>query len=167
MEGKRKLFTNVRRATNNDSTRIAEIIVFSKRLKFRTIFNDDNYLFNTLSVVAVIEEIAKRKLDNIFVYDDGIVKGMLYFKDISATKSELVELYVDTCFERSGIGQSLVKYYEQQCERKCIEIIELWSIEKNITANKFYEVLGYKKTGERQLIENTSEYEIKYSRKML
>jgi Acetyltransferases len=167
MKGKQELLTNVRRATNSDINRIAEIIVFTKRLKFRSIFNDDNYLFNTLNVVAVSEETAQRKIENIFVYDDGIVKGMLYFQDVSITKSELCELYVDACFERNGIGQSLIKYYEQQCERKRIEIIELWSIEKNIAANMFYEAMNYKRTDEKRLIEKTSEYEVKYSRKIL
>ena len=64
---------NIRKAELKDLSRIAEILVFAKRIKYRSIFNNDDYSFNELQVVKLVEEYGKPKiLDNIWVYDDGI-----------------------------------------------------------------------------------------------
>ena len=82
---------NIRRAKPEDLSRIAEILVFAKRIKYRPIFHNDDYSFNELQVVKLAEEYGKPEtLYNIWVYDDGIVKGMIHVAD-----KEIAELYVD------------------------------------------------------------------------
>ena len=64
---------NIRRAKPEDLSRIAEILVFAKRIKYRPIFHNDDYSFNELQVVKLAEEYGKPEtLDNIWVYDDFI-----------------------------------------------------------------------------------------------
>ena len=46
----------IRKATMQDVPRIAEIIVFGKRVAYRPIFNNDVVSFNELQVINVIEE---------------------------------------------------------------------------------------------------------------
>ena len=46
----------IRKATMQDVPRIAEIIVFGKRVAYRPIFNNDVVSFNELQVIKVIEE---------------------------------------------------------------------------------------------------------------
>ena len=46
----------IRQATERDLSRIAEILVFVKRMKFRPIFRDDDYSFNQLQVLTVAKQ---------------------------------------------------------------------------------------------------------------
>ena len=47
---------NIRKATLKDLSRIAEILVFVKRLMYRSIFHNDDYSFNELQVTKVVEK---------------------------------------------------------------------------------------------------------------
>ncbi len=46
----------LRKAALQDISRIAEIIVFGKRVAYRPIFNNDMVSFNELQVIDIIEE---------------------------------------------------------------------------------------------------------------
>ena len=43
----------IRKAEKKDISRIAEILVFDKRIKYRPIFKDDAYCFGKLQILAV------------------------------------------------------------------------------------------------------------------
>ena len=78
----------IRKAEKKDISRIAEILVFDKRIKYRPIFKDDAYCFGKLQILAVSEQYgASDALESILVYDDGIVKGLIRIE-----KSEIVEV---------------------------------------------------------------------------
>ena len=71
----------IRKASVQDISRIAEILVFDKRINFRPIFQDDDYSFNELQVLKVAQAYARPEiLDHMLVYDDGIVKGLLHIE---------------------------------------------------------------------------------------
>ncbi len=79
----------IRKAEPKDLSRIAEILVFAKRIKYRSIFHNDEYSFNELQVVKVADEFNDPELlDKVWVYDDGIVKGMIHLEG-----KEIAELY--------------------------------------------------------------------------
>ena len=139
----------IRKAEPKDLSRIAEILVFTKRIKYRSIFHNDEYSFNELQVVKLVEEYGNSKvLDNIWVYDDGIVKGMIHVEG-----GEIVELYVDYFFWKEGIGSKLVEFAKEKFDAKFV-----WTLEKNEDAIRFYEAHGFKLNGKRQLEEGTPEY---------
>ena len=139
----------IRKAEAKDLSRIAEILVFTKRIKYRSIFHNDEYSFNELQVVKLVEEYGNSKaLDNIWVYDDGIVKGMIHVEG-----GEIVELYVDYFFWKEGIGSKLVEFAKEKFDSKFV-----WTLEKNEDAIRFYEAHGFKLNGKRQLEEGTPEY---------
>ena len=95
----------IRKATPEDLSRIAEILVFVKRIKFRPIFQDDDYSFGELQVLPVAKQYSEL-LDRIWVYDDnGIVKGLIHIEG-----KEIKELYVDYFFQSMGIGSRLIEY---------------------------------------------------------
>jgi len=97
---------NIRKAEMRDISRIAEILVFTKRVNFLPIFNDPEYSFNELQVLKVANEYsAPEMLDITWVYDDGIVKGL-----IRIDGDEIATLYVDTFFENLGIGGKLIEF---------------------------------------------------------
>ena len=139
----------IRQATDRDLSRIAEILVFVKRMKFRPIFQDDEYSFNELQVLTVAKQYSDPEvLSRIWVYDDGIVKGLIHIVD-----KEIVELYVDYFFQGQGVGSQLIEYAKSNF------LIEyLWAIEKNTDAIRFYLRHGFCLTDQKKYEEGTTEY---------
>lgn len=147
----------IRKAAPKDISRIAEILVFVKRMKFRPIFQNDEYSFRKLQVLSVAKEYGKPEImDNIFVYDDGIVKGLIRIEG-----NEIVELYVDYFFQDQGIGSALIEYAKEH-----YPVTFLWAIEKNTDAIRFYEEHGFHLTDTKNLEEGTTEYLVKMERKL-
>ena len=139
----------IRKAEPKDISRIAEILVFTKRMKYRSIFHNDEYSFNVLQVVKVADEFKDPEhLDKVWVYDDGIVKGMIHLEG-----KEIAELYVDYFFWKEGIGSKLIEFAKEKFDVKSV-----WTLEKNGDAIRFYEAHGFKLNGKRQLEEGTPEY---------
>lgn len=139
----------IRKAEPKDISRIAEILVFTKRMKYRSIFHNDEYSFNGLQVVKVADEFKDPEhLDKVWVYDDGIVKGMIHLEG-----KEIAELYVDYFFWKEGIGSKLIEFAKEKFDVKSV-----WTLEKNGDAIHFYEAHGFKLNGKRQLEEGTPEY---------
>ena len=139
----------IRKAEPKDISRIAEILVLTKRMKYRSIFNNDEYSFNGLQVVKVADEFKDPELlDKVWIYDDGIVKGMIHLEE-----KEIAELYVDYFFWKEGIGSKLVEFAKEKFDAKFV-----WTLEKNEDAIRFYEAHGFKLNGKRQLEEGTPEY---------
>ena len=145
----------IRQAAIRDISRIAEILVFVKRMKFRPIFQDDDYSFNELQVLTVAKQYSAAEiLNRIWVYDDGIVKGLIHIVD-----NEIVELYVDYFFQDQGIGSQLMEFAKTH-----FPVRFLWAIEKNTDALRFYEAHGFHWNGQKKLEEGTTEYLIMLAR---
>ena len=143
----------IRKATKQDISRIAEILVFVKRMNFRPIFQNDDYSFGELQVLSVAQEYIDqpRLLEQIWVYDDGIVKGL-----IQVDGEEVKKLYVDYFFESQGIGGKLLDFAVEQ-----FEVQFLWAIEKNVRAVEFYARHGFHYKGEWEYEEGTTEHLVK------
>ena len=138
----------IRKARPDDLSRIAEILVFVKRIKFRPIFQDDDYSFGELQVLPVAKQYSEL-LDRIWVYDDnGIVKGLIHIEG-----KEIKELYVDYFFQSMGIGSRLIEYAKEE-----YDVRFLWAIEKNTDAIRFYEAHGFHLTETKKYEEGTTEY---------
>ena len=139
----------IRKAEPKDLSRIAEILVFTKRMKYRSIFHNDEYSFNELQVVKVADEFNDPELlDKVWVYDDGIVKGMIHLEG-----KEIAELYVDYFFWKEGIGSKLVEFAKEKFDAKVV-----WTLAKNEDAIRFYERHGFRLNGKKQVEEGTPEY---------
>lgn len=111
----------IRKARTDDISRIAEILVFVKRMKYRSIFQNDDYSFGELQVLRVAEQYKSPDvLNNIWVYDDGIVKGMIHIEG-----NEVVELYVDYFFQKQGVGAALIEYAKENHS-----VTYLWALKR-------------------------------------
>lgn len=138
----------IRKAAPKDISRIAEILVFVKRIKYRPIFRNDEYSFGELQVLSVAEKYKEPAiLDNILVYDDGFVKGLIRIE-----KNEIVELYVDYFFQGQGVGSRLIEYAKEN-----YPVDFLWVIEKNTDAVRFYEAHGFHLTDIKKTEQGTTE----------
>ena len=153
----------VRKASMQDVSRIAEIIVFGKRVAYRPIFNNDFVSFNELQVIDLVKEYRNNPtlVDNMLVYDDGIIKGVInrIFKDDDV---EICEFYVEPFFKGNGIGKELIRQVILEARTSKKNKIFLWVIEDNLSARKFYENNGFIPSGETCLIEGTTKTDMCY-----
>lgn len=153
----------LRKAIMQDVSRIAEIIVFGKRVAYRPIFNNDFVSFNELQVINLIEEYRNNPtvIDNMLVYDDGIIKGVInrVFEDDTV---EICEFYVEPFFRGKGIGKELIQQVILEARMSKKNKIFLWVIEDNLSARKFYENNGFKANGKTCLIEGTTKTDMCY-----
>ncbi len=144
---------HIRRAEKKDVSRIAEILVFGNRVTFYPIFRDDGYSFGELQVVPMARKYEEdgELLARTFVYDDGVVRGVVQVKG-----DEVEKLYVDPCFTGRGIGGQLIEYAKEK-----LGVTWLWALEKNTDAIRFYERHGFVLTDEKVFEEGTKEYLVK------
>ena len=147
---------NIRKADIRDSSRIAEILIFTKRMNYRKIFHNDKISFGEMQVYPLAQDyiLQPEKLNNIWVFDDEFVKGMIHIEG-----KEVVELYVDPFFQNMSIGTKLIEFAIQM-----FHVSYLFVLEKNIGAIRFYQRHGFSLTQKRLLEEGTKEYKVKMKR---
>ena len=133
----------IRKAEKKDLSRIAEILVFDKRMNYRSIFKNDDYSFHVLQVLDVAKEYAQPEiLDHIFVYDDGIVKGLIHLE-----QTEIAEFYVDHFFQNQGIGAALTGACIDCAKEAGFRQLELEVVGENETAVRLYKRYGFVEYG--------------------
>lgn len=147
----------LRKAGNMDISRIAEILIFTKRTTYRSIFKNDNVSFNEMQVLKEIEKLSQPSaLDNIYVYDDGIVKATVKIEDIGE-KTKVSEFFVDPFFQGEGIGTKILNTVIEKSKE-----VFLYVLDKNERAIRFYVKMGFKYTGEKEEFLNSGFYMLKY-----
>ena len=140
----------IRRAVVADASRLAEILVFTKRMNYRPIFQNDPVSFGEIQVLPIALSYLEhpQSLEHIWVYDDVFVKGMIHIEG-----TQIEELYVDSFFASTGIGAELIEFAKRE-----FGAASLWVLEKNTGAIRFYEAHGFRRTDTRKLEEGTAEY---------
>ena len=144
---------HIRRAEKADLNRIAEIEVFCYRLQFYPIFREDAFYFGEFQVAnrAVAHG---EHLDQLLVYDDGVVKGFVQTAD-----GEIKKLFVEPVLQGQGIGAKLLSYAVEQEKAHF-----LWALEKNERAIAFYRRHGFHPTQHRKPEEGTEEFLVRLER---
>ncbi|MCI5801567.1 MAG: GNAT family N-acetyltransferase [Oscillospiraceae bacterium] len=139
----------IRKAGKDDVSRIAEILIFTKRTAYRPIFQNDRVSFGEMQVLPLAQALLEDEaaLGCYWVYDDGIVKGL-----VRISGDQVEELYVDPFFQGEGVGSRLLCFAVGQ--KGCRF---LWVLEKNKKAVAFYQSHGFAGTGERKPQEGTEE----------
>lgn len=147
---------NIRKAEARDLSRIAEIFVFNNRINYYPIFGDAQYSFGELQVLSVIDNCFGKAeiLKNLYVFDDGIIKGF-----IQMNGTEIVKLYADPFFQSHGVGKALIEFAVSRFGAN-----HLWALEKNARAIAFYGRHDFWPTGKRKFEEGTTEYLIELRR---
>lgn len=147
---------NIRPATREDISRLAEIEVFNYRLNFYPVFRNDAYYFGELTVANAIENYRRKQeeVETTYVYDDGVVKGF-----IRIDGSQVVKLFVEPVLQGRSIGAQLLDY---AIAHHAVNF--LWALEKNEKALRFYLRKGFHLTDKRKVEEGTAEYLVRLER---
>ena len=153
----------IRKAKVQDISRIAEIIVFGKRVAYRAIFQNDEVSFNEIQVVSLWKEYNEypEQVGNMLVFDDGIIKGVINCRPVE-NEVEICEFYVESFFKGQGIGQKLLEHVVAEAKKSEKARIFLWVLEENVSARRFYEANGFHANGETCLVEGTDKVDMCY-----
>ncbi len=143
----------IRQARSEDIERIAEILVFNYRLNFYPIFQADSFYFEELTVSKQMSNYIN-ELENIWVYDDGVVKGFIQIQ-----KGEVKKLFVEPALQGNSIGAKLLEYAIDE-KNACF----LWALEKNTKAIAFYQRHGFHLTNDKKYEEDTTEFLVRMER---
>ena len=138
---------HIRKAARDDLARIAEMVIFNYRLNFYPIFKDDVYYFQILQVPSLMKEY-ESMVGNMWVYDDGAVKGFIQIED-----QEIKKLFVEPALQGNSVGSALLQYAVDVWGANT-----LWALEKNVRGIRFYERHGFRVTADRKFEEDTTEY---------
>lgn len=132
---------NIRPASEADASRIAEIIITNYRVNFYPFFRNDTYYFGELNVVSMASEYSEdpENLRNTYVYDDGVVKGVIRLKE-----NEIEKLFVEPQFQSRGIGAKLLEFAVGTMNAEF-----LWVLEYNKRGIAFYRRHGFELSGEK------------------
>ena len=134
---------NIRKAVPKDASRIAEIIITNYRMNFYPFFKNDEFYFDELNVIDMAENYkdGTDELNNTYVYDDGVVKGIIRIKG-----NEIEKLYVEPTFQSVGIGAQLLDFAVNEMGADF-----LWALEYNKRGIAFYRRHGFELTGEKMI----------------
>lgn len=153
----------VRKATKKDISRIAEIIIFGKRVAYRSIFQNDVVSFQEMQVIPLGEEYKENPemLEHMLVFEDGIVKGVINCKPVG-DEVEICEFYVEPFFKGQGIGRKLLEHVIAESKESGKSRIFLWVLEENLSARRFYEANGFCASDKTCLVEGTDKVDMCY-----
>lgn len=144
---------NIRKTTVGDLARIVEIVIFNYRLNFYPIFKNDDYYFNELQVPTLMKQY-EGIINNMWVYDDGVVKGFIQIEN-----QEIKKLFVEPVLQGNCIGSKLLIYAIENYNANT-----LWVLEKNTRAIRFYKRHGFKVTADKKFEDDTTEYLVRLER---
>lgn len=161
----------IRKATIEDASRLAEIHVYGWRCAYST-FLEERYLYGKMVVSKRIEAFTNALTSNseeVYVLvDNGSIKGFLIFgpaRDRDKLNSfELWGVYVEPTFQRMGFGRHLVNYCVDQARQRGYNEIVLWVFTKNSDSRIFYERLGFTPDGRTERIDFLDQDTMRYSR---
>ena len=145
--------SNIRQAKSKDLARVAEIEVFNYRLNFYPIFKNNQFYFSELQVPSQMEKY-KSQVRDIWVYDDGVVKGF-----VQVNNGQINKLFVEPVLQGQEIGAALIDHAISNLGART-----LWALEKNVRAISFYERHGFRLTSDKMLEEGTKEYLVRLER---
>ena len=161
----------LRPAKPEDISRIAEILIFAKRMAYRPIFQNDRVSFNEMQVLPLAAELETTGvLRRGWVDEGGMIGGGGEGGGAEggglSDSLQLISFFVDPFFQQMGYGRQMMEQFIREASAAGYKQLLLWVLEKNDRARRFYENAGFIPDGARKLEEGTLEYILRYRKKL-
>lgn len=88
---------------------------------------------------------------------DGRVVGSVGVERLPDGQAELHRLYLDTTLRGRGVGRALVETVLGWCRHAGVRRLTLWSDTRFDRAHRLYERMGFRQTGERELVDDPND----------
>lgn len=158
---------NVRKATCEDATVLAHIMVQSFRTAFADIVTPETMdrctnEENCTQMVASI--LASGEGEFLLAYKDGIPCGELYWRagEELQNSAEIVALHSLQETWGTGVGKALIAYALHSIVESGKTSAYLWAFERNVRARRFYEKCGFVHDGSTQVSRFDEAVEVRY-----
>lgn len=150
--------TEVRAAVPADADEVAGVHVRSWRATYQGLI-DPEYL-DGLDADAVASRYAFGRMglrlpSTLVAVDDSTICGMVttgLSRDVTLPNlGELMAIYVDPAYLRTGVGRALMTAARQRLRRVGVAGALLWVLDGNVAAQRFYERDGWRFDGARRI----------------
>ena len=150
----------IRKANIEDAASIVYINTIMWKKTYKGIFPDD-FLNNLDPYDEVIINKCKNKINEYAVYKiDNKVVGFIRYglnrKNYDNTYAEVYALYIDSFYQRKGIGKELINYVFNELKNN-YKYVLISTLQKN-NANIFYQKIGGKYIGTCNFILEDNKY---------
>lgn len=147
----------IRQAKPADATDIAKVHVLSWQDSYRDLIDEDylrqmqvgdresNWL-RRLSEAEDIVLVAEQQGKIV-----GFVHGRKQRDPESSSEAELCAIYILKEYQRQGIGRQLFQAFLEKIQEAGWHSMNIWVLEKNLNAGKFYQAMGGKLSGDRDM----------------
>ncbi len=88
---------------------------------------------------------------------DGRVVGSVGVERLPDGQAELHRLYLDATLRGRGVGRALVETVLAWCRHAGVHRLTLWSDTRFDRAHRLYERMGFRQTGERELVDDPND----------
>ena len=155
----------IRNVKLEDLEEVTKIQIEGWQKNYRKIV-DDEFLDN-LDFRDTLEKRKRDYQENGFVVavkDDKIAGFCRYLNDNSKSLEypfidcEIMALYIKEDMKRCGIGTKLVSYIKEEFRKINKKRMVIWCLKDNFNARKFYEKIGGKELGEKEIIIGNKKY---------
>ncbi len=161
----------IRYATLEDATILGTIHSESSLLAFKDIIPED-YLTNVFSTErrtnCFVRELSELSPKTAIAFINNEPAGLLSFgkSRVNINDHSLVEIwrvYILPKFWGSAISKELIQWGINEIHNTGMKKIELWVLEENMRARKFYEKMGFKNDNVYEIIDSGKELkELRY-----
>lgn len=156
----------IRHAEPKDASRLAEILLSSRRISCRRIIHNDLLLFQQMQVLDLALHFRDNPtaLRNLYVYDDnGVVKGIADWQVMKNKSIQIQELCADPSFYGEEIEDALLEDCLSFAADIGVKYVFAWVLEGNSHDRRFYERFHFRLDSQRKLQPVTKAVLCRYS----
>jgi GNAT superfamily N-acetyltransferase len=131
----------IEKACSDDVEDVLNVINTSNREAFQCIIPKEHYQDPVLSSEELLKLFERMRF---YVYRSGDkIVGVAALSVKSTGEGQIHWVYILPRQQRKGIGKALVRYLEQEAQKKGLKRLELHTVGMALWAINFYQKLGY------------------------
>lgn len=94
----------------------------------------------------------KGRMNTAILIEEDTALGLLRISELEENRIVIEELYLLEDCRGKGFGTTFLLWIEEELIRRSGRTLELWVLQENLRAIKFYQRYGFERTGEERVI---------------